>query len=286
MEVKEIDLNEEFEKNLKEIQITDSFNALNIIAEKLLNLLMLKQREIFLKQQKQLNPQNKANGFYERDLACLFGLLNLNIPRDRHSLFRPSILPDKWKKTDPKFNELVLNLIFNSYSPNQIKSFLHSLNLPYSPEEIDELKDHLYQKALELKNKELPENAFTLFIDAYQCQIKDTKLQRVRNATIYTVIGIDLQGNKDLYGYYCVWGHEKKGDWLQIFNDLINRGLKRVMFIVSDDFPGLNEAIKALFPALLPRQRSSSDPGGKDLSGRRKDPGRGSSDLWGRSEPD
>ncbi len=61
----------------------------------------------------------------------------------------------------------------------------------YSPEEINELKDHLYQKALELKNKELPENAFTLFIDAYQCQIKDTKIQRVRNATIYTVIGIE-----------------------------------------------------------------------------------------------
>ena len=40
----------------------------------------------------------------------------------------------------------------------------------------------------------------------------------------------------------------KKGDWLQIFNDLINRGLKKAMIIISDDFPGLNEAIKALFP--------------------------------------
>jgi len=48
-------------------------------------------------------------------------LLNLNIPRDRECLFRPSILPDKWKKEK---------------------------------------------------------------VDAYRCQIKDEKLQRVRNVTI------------------------------------------------------------------------------------------------------
>ena len=63
---------------------------------------------------------------------------------------------------------------------------------------------------MELKNKNLPQNTFAIFIDAYRCQIKDEKIQRVRNATIYTVIGIDLEGNKDLYGYYSFWEHEKK----------------------------------------------------------------------------
>ncbi len=54
-------------------------------------------------------------------------------------------------------------------------------------------------------------------IDAYQCQIKDTKIQRVRNATIYTVIGIDLQGNKDLYG------NSKDKEW-RIFSEYENSG--------------------------------------------------------------
>jgi transposase-like protein len=30
--------------------------------------------------------------------------------------------------------------------------------------------------------------------------------------------------------------------------DLIDRGLKRVMFMVSDDFPGISKAIEILFP--------------------------------------
>jgi len=30
----------------------------------------------------------------------------------------------------------------------------------------------------------------------------------------YTVIGFDLEENKILFGYYYLWGHENKGDWL------------------------------------------------------------------------
>jgi transposase-like protein len=34
-----------------------------------------------------------------------------------------------------------------------------------------------------------------------------------------------------------------KTDWIKVFNDLIDRGLKRVILIVSDDFPGISKAI-------------------------------------------
>jgi Transposase, Mutator family. len=42
---------------------------------------------------------------------------------------------------------------------------------------------------------------------------------------------------------------ENKADWIKVFNDLIDRGLKRVMLIVSDDFPGITKAIETLFPS-------------------------------------
>jgi len=60
------------------------------------------------------------------------------------------------------------------------------------------------------------------------------------------LLGLISTEIKNLFGYYCLWGHENKGNWLQIFNDLINRGLKRTMIIVSDDFLRLDEAIKTL----------------------------------------
>ena len=44
------------------------------------------------------------------------------------------------------------------------------------------------------------------------------------------------------------FNNENKADWLKVFNDLTERGAKRVMIIVSDDFPGIANAIEKFFP--------------------------------------
>jgi putative transposase len=205
---------------------------------------MLKERDIYLKVQ----SENKANGFYERKIASTLGSLGLSIPRDRKSDFRPALMPDLWKRTDDSFQDVLLNLILQSYSPNKIKSLLTSLNLPYSNNQIEELRDELCFKAKELRSKELPDKAACIFIDAYHCNLKDDELQKIRKAVIYSFIGITLDGYKDLFGYYILQGSETKEDWISIFNDLISRGLKRTMLIVSDDFSGLSDAVKTIFP--------------------------------------
>ena len=205
------------------LELLDKVNVneegLKKIAEALLNWIMQKEREYFLQKQK----DNKANGYYERSLGSLFGNLDLSVPRDRKGFFRPAILPEQWKRYDANFQDFILNLILQSYSPAKIKFLLNSLNLPYnslnlpySPQQIEELKEELYLKAKELRSRELPEEAFALFIDAY-CQIKDEETKRVRKAVIYSCIGIDMEGRKSLFGYYIFYGTENKESWLKIW---------------------------------------------------------------------
>jgi len=222
----------------------DTREGIVSIASHLLNSLMNKEREIFLKNQVE---DNKANGFYSRDIACNLGNLNLLVPRDRNSDFRSSVLPNHWQRGDDSYNEFLLNLILQSYSPNKIKALLKSMNLPYSAEEIEEIKEDLFLKAKEFKNKQLTENIFAIFIDAYHTQIKDDE-NKIKKAVIYSIISIDLKGKKELCGFYTFFGSESKEDWLVIFNNLISRGLKRLALVISDDFSGLKEAISALFP--------------------------------------
>lgn len=229
---------------LDEIGKINTNEGISVIAALLLNALMKKERELKLRE----SIDNKANGYYDRQLACFLGSVGLSVPRDRKGEFRPSILPPEWQKWDENFQDFVLNLVLQSYSPNKIKSLLQSMNLPYSLEQIEEIKEELYSKAKEFKTKEIPADMFALFIDAYHTSIKDEDTNRVKKAVIYSVIGIDLDGRKDCYSYYIYWGSESKEDWLEVLNDLIKRGLKRVMLIVSDDFSGLSSAIKALFP--------------------------------------
>ena len=234
-------LSEEFATIIDNI---DTREGIVSIASHLLNGLMNKEREIFLRNQIE---DNKANGFYSRDIACNLGNLNLFVPRDRNSDFRSSVLPNHWQRGDDSYNEFLLNLILQSYSPNKIKALLKSMNLPYSAEEIEEIKEDLFLKAKEFKNKQITENIFAIFIDAYHTQIKDDE-NKIKKAVIYSIISIDLKGKKELCGFYTFFGSESKEDWLVIFNNLISRGLKRLTLVISDDFSGLKEAISALFP--------------------------------------
>jgi transposase-like protein len=156
-------------------------------------------------------------------------------------------MPNHWQRGDESYSEFLSNLILHSYSPAKIKSLLKSMSLPYSLGEIEEIKDDLVLKAKELKNKQLISDVFCIFIDAYHTQIKDDE-NKIRKAVIYSIISIDLHGKKELCGFYVFFGSESKEDWLVIFNDLISRGLKRLLLVISDDFSGLKEAIGALFP--------------------------------------
>ena len=48
------------------------------------------------------------------------------------------------------------------------------------------------------------------------------------------------------------FNNENRADWLKVFNDLTERGVKRVMIIVSDDFPGIANAIEKFFSRYRP----------------------------------
>jgi transposase-like protein len=73
--------------------------------------------------------------------------------------------------------------------------------------------------------------------------IKEKVDEKVMEGVIYVIVGITLEGEKEMLGYYINIGSENKGDWLSVLNQLIDRGLKGPLMIVSDDFPGLIEAI-------------------------------------------
>jgi len=216
--------------------------AMRRFLEEVLEGIMKGERDIFLEN----SHNNKGNGYYQRSLSAGSFKFNLRVPRDRNGEFRPHILPEPYKRTDESYVDLLMSLVINGYSESQLMASLRDLGLPYSPDEMNKIKDQLLEKLNDFKQRELPENVFALFIDGYHTEIKENL--KIRKACVYIVVGIDLEGRKDVYAFYTFFGSENRTDWLKVFNDLIERGLKKVAVIVSDDFPGINTAINALFP--------------------------------------
>ncbi|ADQ39611.1 transposase mutator type [Caldicellulosiruptor acetigenus I77R1B] len=216
--------------------------ALKKLLEDLLDWFMLSEREIYLSK----NDNDKGNGFYERKLATPIGNLEISVPRTRTGGFRPHILPEPYKRVDESYTELLMSLVINGYSETTLLNTLKSLDLPYSEDELSRIKNNLKNELDLFKQRELPQEAFALIIDAYHSEIKDGS--KVKKAACYIILGIDMDGKKDIFGIYTFFGKENRADWNKVFEDLINRGLKKVLVIVSDDFPGIIETIKAVYP--------------------------------------
>ncbi|QTA38891.1 IS256 family transposase [Thermosipho ferrireducens] len=216
--------------------------ALKEFCEAFLESFMLGERDIFL----QNHVQDKGNGFYTRTVNSAGISYSLNIPRTRSGQFRSSILPERWKRNTTEYTQFVMALVLNGYSPTQIMDVLETLKLPYTKEELTKIREQLMERLKDFKTRQLPTSAFALVVDAYRCQVK--KDGRVRDASVYIVLGIDMEGKKDIYGFYVHFGPENKFDWMRVFDDLVSRGLKRVMVLVSDNFPGMNDAVKLAYP--------------------------------------
>lgn len=64
---------------------------------------------------------------------------------------------------------------------------------------------------------------------------------------VYTILGINLQGKKEILGLYL---SESEGAnfWLQVLTDLNNRGVKDILIASVDGLKGFPEAINSIFP--------------------------------------
>jgi len=220
--VKEEIFRKAVERVLGEIALMGEHPGIKRLFEETINQIMKSEREIYLKG----NPGNKANGYYPRRLSEGSFCLDLNVPRDRKGNFRPYILPQPYQRAGASYTDVLYSLIINGYSPSQLQRTLSELGLPYTQDEIKRIVEELRERLEDFKTRQLPSEVFALFIDGYHTDIKQSK--KVRKACVYTVLGMDLQGQKDIYGFYEFFGSESKDGWLRVLNDLLDRGLQRV----------------------------------------------------------
>ena len=218
--------------------------ALLSLFESLLNHLMLKERDLFLQQ----NPDNKANGFYNRSLTLSFAKLNLRVPRVRFgNSFRPALLPQHWKRANKDYEELLLSFLVNGYRISQIKRALKTLNIPFSQEALDNISELIREKLDTFRSQPLKPDWFAIFIDAFHAKMRLDNGQ-IKKIALFTAVGIDLSGYKHILGYWILKQSENTDLWVHVLKNLISRGLSKVLIFVTDDFPGLTNVIKKLFP--------------------------------------
>jgi transposase-like protein len=120
------------------------------------------------------------------------------------------------------------------------------MGLSASEQDLDRVAAELIEE-LELRNsRPLDTDLLALFLDANYVELREA--DRLRPAAIYLAIGLGRDGKKRVLSCVTKPGRENLEDWKAVLRSLIERGLRRVMIVVHDDFSGLLPVTESLFP--------------------------------------
>src|SRR5499433_33385 len=192
-------------------------------------------------------PADKSNGFYDRSLQLGSIPVDIRVPRTRHGDFRPASLPAPYRRGySEEIQSLLVGLLGSSRSLNAAKDALQKMGLSRSEQDLERVAVALIEE-LELRNsRPIHPDMLALFLDGKYIELRDG--DKLRSACIYIVVGLGCDGKKQILACITRPGRENLEDWKLILRGLIERGLRRVMIVIHDDFSGLFPITVSLFP--------------------------------------
>jgi putative transposase len=201
------------------------------------------ERRVYLGKQ----PDDKANGFYQRSLQMGSLPVEVEVPRTRTGQFRAVSLPARYQRGySEETQSLLIGLLASSRSINSARDALRKMGLAHSEQDLENVAAGFIEE-LELRNnRPVDPDLLALFFDGKYIEIKDG--DRLKPACIYLAVGLCRDGKKRVLACIVKFGRENLEDWKVVLRNLIERGLRRVLIVVHDDFSGLLPITKSLFP--------------------------------------
>ena len=188
---------------------------------------------------------NYRNGHSKKSLKTKYGQIDVAIPRDREGTFEPKLVP-KRERILKGSEELILSLYAKGMSVSDISSHLDDLyGYQLSEQTISNITEAIMDKAKDWQNRPLEAIYPIVFMDATVLKIRVDRV--VKNIAAYIMLGITLEGKKEILGIW-IGENETSKYWLTLLNELKNRGVEDILIFAIDGLNGFNQAIQAVYP--------------------------------------
>lgn len=235
------------EKNLK--TVTDVHNALKEMFGETIQRMLEAELENELGYSKynykDKKTSNCRNGYSKKDVQTDMGEVQLQVPRDRKGEFEPVVVK-KHQNDVSSIEDQVLSMYAKGMSVRDIQTHLNDIyGVEASPALISNITDKIMPVIRDWQSRPLQEVYAVLFLDAIHYKVRQEG--QIVNKAAYMIIGIDLDGQKDVLGMW-IGESESAKFWLNILNELKNRGVKDILITSVDNLSGFSEAISACFP--------------------------------------
>jgi transposase-like protein len=192
------------------------------------------------------NSGNSRNGKRSRKLRTSTGDTTIQVPRDRNSTFQSPLLHPYQTSTN-ELEDKIIGLYAKGVSTRDIQATLHELyGVEVSAATISSVTDKVWGLVEAWQNRPLAAIYPIVYLDAIHLKLR--REGKVVNTAVYVVLGVDLEGQRDVLGHWVGDGAEGSNFWLSVVTDLQTRGVEDIFIACIDGLTGFKDAIQAVFP--------------------------------------
>jgi len=185
------------------------------------------------------------SGYYRRRLITRVGTLGLRVPQDRAGHFSTQVF-EQYQRSEKALVAALAQMYVQGVSTRKVAAITEELcGHEFSASSISAITARLDAQLEEFSRRPLTE--------AFPYVVVDARYERVREGgvivsrAILIALGIDWEGRRQVLAVEYA-NRESQSSWKDFLGQLKDRGLHDVLFVVSDDHPGLKAAIREVLP--------------------------------------
>jgi transposase-like protein len=200
---------------------------------------------------RELTPTRRGerNGHYTRNLLTPAGKIErLEVPRDREGEFVTEVF-ERYKRMTGDVEEAVLEMYLSGISVRKIAGVTEALSkVKVGKDAVSRIAKRLEEEQRAWRERPLGEKGYPyLYLDATYLKVRWGA--GVTSMALLACVGVDEEGFREVLAIE-VAGSEKGAAYASLLRGLLDRGLKGVRLVVSDDHEGIKAAVADELPGV------------------------------------
>jgi putative transposase len=185
------------------------------------------------------------NGYRIRQLYTRVGPVQLQVPQTRDGSFSTEIFK-RYQRSEQAFVLALMEMVVNGVSTRKVSNITEELcDVSFSKSTVSSLCVGLDARVRAFNERRLDGERYPfILVDALF--FKSREGDRVVSRAALTISGVRSDGYREILGIQ-IGDTESFSTWDETFRWLKQRGLKGVMYVISDQHAGLTEAIRKHF---------------------------------------
>lgn len=152
----------------------------------------------------------------------------------------------KYETIDDVMEEKVVALYAKGMTTRDIQGYMQDIyRIPLAPEAVSSITDKVFPLVKEWQVRPLSRMYPIVYLDGVHFKVRDAG--KIVNKCAYIMLGVNDDGHKEVLGIW-VGATEGAKFWMQILNEIKNRGVEETLICCIDGLKGFSDAINAIFP--------------------------------------